>query len=87
MASIKNEHIVWGYGELEDGTGQVVLVGLTDTGLKYLANNKGMTLTIEPPMEKGFANVRHIIIYAEKDKVSLKETLRKGGAVIISEAN
>ena len=83
--STKNEHIVWGYGEREDGKGQVVLVGLTDQGLQYLKSNPGQTLLIDPP-GGGFANVTQIVVYAEKNKATLKETLRRGG-VPVSEVN
>lgn len=49
MASMKNEHIVWAYGDREDGQGQAVIVGLTEQGLKYLLNSPGMTFKIDPP--------------------------------------
>ena len=77
MTSIKNEHIVCGYGEREDGKGQVVLVGLTDLGLKYLKDNPGKTLLIEAP-GTGFTSVANIVVYAEKDKATLKETVAQG---------
>jgi hypothetical protein len=38
---MKNEHIVWAYGEREDGKGQAVIVGLTEQGLKYLQEEQG----------------------------------------------
>ena len=86
MANIKNEHIVWGYGEVTGEPGKVVvLCGLTEQGLKYLANSPGMALTIDPPSGI-FAAVKQIIVYAEKDKATLKETLRKSG-LLVSEAN
>lgn len=50
--SLKNEHIVWAYAERKDGNGQVVIVGLTDTGLAYLRAGEGTdkkTLVINPP--------------------------------------
>ena len=82
---VKNEHLVWAYGELTDGTGQVVLCGLTDQGLKYLKNYPGKTLLCNPP-SNGFANVKQIIIFAEKDKATLKQRLRESG-VLVSEVN
>jgi len=86
MATIKNQHIVWAYGEVTEEPGKVVvLCGLTEQGLKYLANNPGMTLTITPP-SGSFASVKQIIVYAEKDKATLKATLAKTG-MLVSEAN
>lgn len=78
MATIKNEHIVWAYGEREDGKGQVVVCGLTEYGLKYLQNSPGQTLLINPPGH-GFANVTQIVIFAEKDKATLKQRFLESG--------
>lgn len=86
MATIKNEHIVWAYGEITDKPGQVVvIVGLTDQGLKYIRNTPGQTLLVNPPGD-GFANVNQIVVFYERDKATLKETLRKAG-VTVSEVN
>lgn len=85
MTSIKNEHIVWAYGDREDGKGQAVIIGLTAQGLKYLANNPGMTLTVDPP-GTGLSNVTNIVVYHEKDKATLKERMRQSG-VPVSEVN
>lgn len=85
MASIKNEHIVWAYGDREDGKGQAVIVGVTEQGLQYLRNNPGMTLTVNPP-GTGFANVTNIVVFHEKDKATLKQRLRESG-VQVSEVN
>lgn len=82
---MKNEHIVWAYAEREDGKGQVVIVGLTDHGLKYLRNTPGQTLLVNPP-GNGFANVNQIMIFHEKDKAALKQRLRDAG-VAVSEVN
>lgn len=60
MSSIKNEHIVWAYGEL-DGGGQAVIVGLTEQGLQYLRSNPGQTLLVNPP-PSGFASVKQIVV-------------------------
>lgn len=83
MATVKNEHIVWAYGEREDG-GQVLIVGLTDTGLEYLKagqeREKG-TLVVNPP-GRGFANVRQVILFHEKDKATLKQRLLESGLVV-----
>lgn len=86
MGHLKNEHIVWAYGELTAEPGKVVvLAGLTDIGLKYLANNHGMTLTIDPPSGE-FRSIKQIILYAEKDKATLKARLAESG-LLVSEAN
>ena len=85
MSLIKNEHLVWAYLDREDGEGQIVLVGLTEQGLKYLKNTPGQTLLVNPPA-KGFANVTQIAIFHEKDKATLKERLRQAGKVT-SEVN
>ena len=83
--SIKNEHIVWAYAEREDGKGQVVVCGLTDQGLAYLKNTPGQTLVIDPP-GNGFANVTRIVVFAEKDKETLKQRFREAGK-LVSEVN
>lgn len=83
--SIKNEHIVWAYADRKDGDGQVVIVGLTEQGLKYLKNTPGQTLLVNPPVS-GFANVTQIVVFHEKDKATLKERFRQAGT-LISEVN
>ena len=83
--SMKNEHIVWAYGDLTDGSGQVVICGLTKEGLQYLKDSPGQTLLITPP-GKGFVNVTQIVIFHEKDKATLKQRLRESG-VQVSEVN
>jgi hypothetical protein len=85
MTTIKNEHIVWAYAEREDGKGQVVIVGLTEQGLKYLRNTPGQTLLVNPP-GNGFANVTQIVVFHEKDKATLKQRLRQAG-MPVSEVN
>lgn len=82
---MKNEHIVWAYAERQDDEGQVVIVGLTEQGLKYLRNTPGQTLLVNPPMN-GFANVTQIMVFHEKDKATLKERFRQAG-VLVSEVN
>lgn len=83
--TIKNEHIVWAYGDRKDNKGQVVIVGITEQGLDYLRNDPGMTLVVDPP-GNGFAMVTQIIVFHEKDKATLKERLRQAGT-IVSEVN
>ena len=85
MPSIKNEHIVWAYADREDGNGQVVIVGLTDQGLQYLQSTPGQTLLVNPP-GTGFTNVTQIIVFAEKDKATLKLRFNQAG-VLVSEVN
>jgi hypothetical protein len=84
-SSVKNEHIVWAHAEREDGNGQIVVIGLTEQGLKYLSDSPGQTLLANPP-GKGFANVTQIVIFHEKDKATLKERFREAG-VAVSEVN
>lgn len=84
MSRIKNEHIVWAYAELEGG-GQAVIVGLTEEGLNYLRESPGQTLLVDPP-GNGFANVKHILVFYEKDKATLKQRFRESG-VPVSEAH
>lgn len=83
--AIKNEHIVWGYAERADGTGQVVIVGLTDTGIAHMKATHGQTLVINPPMHE-FANVTQILVFAAASKAELKAILRQAG-VPVSEVN
>lgn len=80
----KNEHIVWAYGDKDDGTGQVLILGLTDVGIDYLKGEQ-KTLVVNPP-GKGFANVAQIVVFYEKDKASLKEKFRQAGVQVL-EAN
>jgi hypothetical protein len=85
MSTLKNEHLVWAYAERADGTGQVVVIGLTEQGLKYLRNTPGQTLLCNPP-GTGFANVTQIVVFHEKDKATLKKRFREAG-VEVSEVN
>jgi hypothetical protein len=85
VSSIKNEHIVWGYAEREDGAGQVVIVGVTDTGIAHMKATHGQTLVINPP-GTGFSNVTQIVVFAAASKAELKDILRSAG-VPVSEVN
>lgn len=82
---MKNEHIVWAYAEREDGAGHVVIVGLTDTGIKHMKAKAGESLVINPP-GRGFLNVTQIIVFAAASKDELKGILRPAG-VSVSEVN
>jgi hypothetical protein len=82
---MKNEHIVWAYGQ--DGNGkQVVMIGLTETGLRYLEASPGMTLLAQPPVNIRFTDVSHVVVFHEKTKDSIKALLRRSG-MVISEAH
>ena len=85
MPSIKNEHIVWAYGEREDGAGQVVIVGLTDTGIDYMKRTHGQSLVIDPP-GRGFTNVTQIVVFTAASKAELKGILHSAG-IPVSEVN
>jgi len=83
VSTIKNEHIVWAYAERQDGAGQVLIIGLTPTGIDYMKATYGQSLVIDPP-GRGFSNVTQVLVFCEENKAALKETLRKAG-VIVSE--
>jgi len=85
MSTIKNEHLVWGYADRADGDGKVVIIGLTEQGLKYLQATPGMTLLVNPP-PSGFAHVTQIVVFHEKNKATLKERFRQTG-LVVSEVN
>lgn len=85
---MKNEHIVWAYAERDDGSGQVLILGITDQGLDFLRAGVGKdkkTLVVNPP-GKGFANVTQFVIFHEKDKATLKQRFREAN-VLVSEVN
>jgi hypothetical protein len=85
---IKNEHIVWGIGELDEGKGQVLMIGVTDTGLEYLRAGVGKekkTLLLNPP-PPGFSNVTQVIVFHEKDKATVKQRFAEAFD-IVSERN
>ncbi len=77
--SIKNEHIIYAYGEKMDGTGFVLIVGITDQGIDYLREKK--TLLVNPPSE-AFEKVTNVVIFHESDKATLKQRLRETGMAI-----
>lgn len=82
---MKNEHIVWAYGKDGDGR-QVVMIGLTNTGLNYLRATPGMTLLAQPPPGIRFADVSHVVVFHETTKEAIKALLRQSG-MVISEAH
>lgn len=85
---MKNEHIIWAYADRDDGSGQVLILGITDQGLDFLRAGVGTdkkTLVINPP-GKGFADVTQVVVFNEKDKATLKQRLQEAN-VIISEAH
>lgn len=72
---VKNEHIIYAYGEIGGEPGKyLLLIGITDHGAKTLREK--LTLTIGDLPNLHFSNV---VIYQEKDKAALKELLRKSG--------
>ena len=86
--TIKNEHIVWAYAERDDGSGQVLIIGITDEGLAFLKAGEGKdkkTLVINPP-GTGFRNITQVVVFNEKDKATLKQRLSEAGT-IVSEAH
>jgi hypothetical protein len=83
--SIKNEHIVWAHGK-DDQDRDVVLIGLTETGLTYLRERPGMTLLCQPPPGITFADISHVVVFHEKTKDAIKAVLRASG-MVVSEVN
>lgn len=78
---MKNEHIVWAYADRTDGSGKVVMLGITDAGLEFLKAEPKKTLLANPP-GNGFANVTQIVVFHEKDKATLKERFREAGSLV-----
>lgn len=75
---MKNEHIIWGYGDDPDGK-KVLLIGLTDEGLAYLKAGEGTnkrTLLLNPPKDI-IGGISQVILFHEKTKDKLKEILKK----------
>ncbi len=82
---MKNEHVIWAYGQDADGR-QVVIFGITDTGLQYLKSEPGMTLFAQPPAGVQWTDVSNVIVFAAKDKAAIKALIRQTG-MVISEAH
>jgi hypothetical protein len=83
--AIKNEHVVWAYGDDAEGR-RVVIFGITDTGLEYLKAEPGKTLFAAPPVNVKWTDVSNVIVFAAKDKAAIKALLRQTG-MVISEVN
>ena len=81
MTTLKNEHIVWAYGQDADDR-QVILIGLTETGLEYLRATPGQTLLAQPPPGMRFTDVSHVVVFHDKTKDAIKNVLRASGMVI-----
>jgi hypothetical protein len=79
--TVKNEHVVWGYGDDAEGR-RVVMFGITETGLAYLKSEPGMTLFAQPPAGVTWADVSNVIVFAAKDKSAIKALFRQAGMVI-----
>lgn len=82
---VKNEHVIWAYGDDAEGR-RVVIFGITDTGLDYLKSEPGMTLFAAPPHNVKWADVSNVVVFAAKDKAAIKALLRQTG-MVISEVN
>lgn len=81
MATVKNEHVVWAYGDDAEGR-RVVLFGITEAGMDYLKSEPGMTLFAAPPAGVKWADVSNVIVFAAKDKTEIKALLRQTGMVV-----
>lgn len=73
MATVKNEHIVYAYAPLFDG-GNLLLVGITDHGWKYLKKESGNYLHASPPGGQ-FSNVSQVWVVRGKDKQEIREMI------------
>lgn len=78
---VKNEHVVWAYGDDAEGR-RVVMFGITDTGLAYLKSEPGMSLYAQPPKGVKWADVSNVIVFAAKDKAAVKGLLRQTGMIV-----
>lgn len=78
---MKNEHIVWAYADKADGSGKVVILGITDAGIEFLREEPKQTLLANPPGH-GFANVTQIVVFHEKDKATLKQRFVEAGVAV-----
>ena len=72
---IKNEHIIYGYGQTRDGK-TILLVGLSHKGLDYLRDGQ-KTLTITPP--KDFPIIHQVVFYSAPTKDDMKRVLAVSG--------
>lgn len=82
---MKNEHIVYAYGERQDGKGKYLIVGLTPAGCDYLKANPGMTLNVTPP-GSAFMDITDVVVFGAESKQAIKDLLAKAGT-IVSEVN
>ena len=82
---VKNEHLVWCYGTDDEGR-QVVIIGLTTTGLDYLRERPGMTLTAQPLAGVKFADVSQVVMFHGATKETIKSMIRASG-MVVSEAH
>lgn len=85
MTTVKNEHVVWCYGEDAEGR-KVVMFGITDTGLDYLKSESGMSLFAQPPVGIKWLDVSNVIVFYAKDKAAVKALIRQTG-MVVSEVN
>lgn len=85
MATIKNEHVIWCYGDDAEGR-KVVIFGITDTGIDYLKSEPGMSLFAQPPKGVRWADVSSVVVFAAKDKAAVKALIQQTG-MVVSEVN
>jgi hypothetical protein len=79
---MKNEHIIFAYGEKKDAPGHyALLIGITEQGLATLRDKRTLTIAWPSPVP-----ITDVAVYHEKDKATLKTRLRESG-VPTSEVN
>lgn len=79
--TVKNEHVVWAYGNDAEGR-RVVIFGITETGMDYLKSEPGMSLYAAPPKGVKWSDVSNVIVFAAKNKAEIKSLLRQTGMVV-----
>ena len=70
---MKNEHIVYAYAPLLKG-GNLLLVGITETGWEYLGEESGNFLKTTPP--SGQFRVDDVWIVRAKDKAEIRQMMQ-----------
>jgi hypothetical protein len=81
MPPTKNEHLIWALGEKSDGSGFVLVIGITDMGMKTLIDR--LTLLVNPP--KGMQPITNVVFFHEKDKETLRLRFQETGVPIREE--
>lgn len=76
--TMKNEHIVYAYAPLlEEGKGNLLLIGITDIGWEYLKKESGNYLHATPPTGKFI--VSDVWIVRGRDKKEIIEMIKMVG--------